>query len=264
MLSRITTRNVIAALAFAFAAPLSAAGNAGEAIAPGDVPTSTTAVPIRAVLELFTSQGCSSCPPADALLQKFADDPSIIALSLPVDYWDYLGWKDSFATARNTERQRGYAKTRGDGAIYTPQVVVNGQLHVNGSKRTDIEAAIDATAAKPAAPQVPIRFWQERNTLNIMAGAALPGSPPREATIWLGVVQQSGTVDIKAGENSGRALTYTNILRDLTPIGLWKGQAMRIQIPRGAVMLAETQKSVVLIQEGRAGPIIGAAWASLW
>ncbi len=238
--------------------------SAQETVAPGEIPTGANATPIRAVLELFTSQGCSSCPPADALLKTFADDPSIIALSLPVDYWDYLGWKDSFATARNTERQRGYAKSRGDGAIYTPQIVVNGQLHVNGSKKTDIEAAIDATVGKPTGPRVQIRFWQERNTLNIATGAAEPNTPVREATIWLGVIQQAGTVNIKTGENAGKSLTYTNILRDLTPIGLWKGQAMRIQIPRGAVMMPETQKSVVLIQEGRAGPIIGAAWASLW
>ena len=112
--------------------------------------------------------------------------------------------------------------------------------------------------------EIPVRFWQENNTLNIATGGAQPGHPVEEATIWFGVVQTSGTVDITQGENKGKSLTYTNIVRELTPIGLWKGQPMQIQIPRGAVMLAETQKSVVLIQEGRAGPIIGAAWAGLW
>src|SRR4029078_4225524 len=100
--------------------------------------------------------------------------------------------------------------------------------------------------------------------LMLATGGAQPGHPVEEATIWFGVVQTSGTVDITQGENKGKSLTYTNIVRELTPIGLWNGPTMPITIPRGAVMLAETQKSVVLIQEGRAGPIIGAAWAGLW
>jgi hypothetical protein len=240
------------------------AGRAETTVTPLGSPDEQEPTPVRAVIELFTSQGCSSCPPADALLKTYAQDPSIIALSLPVDYWDYLGWKDTFASPRNSDRQRSYAKARGDGAIYTPQVVVNGVAHANGSSRSEIEGAIDATTKAAALQQVPIRFWQERNTMNIAVGAAEPAREVREATIWLGVVQTAGIVDIKRGENSGKNIVYTNVVRDLTPIGLWKGQALKIQIPRGAVMLAETQKSVVLIQEGRSGPIVGAAWAGLW
>ncbi len=221
-------------------------------------------LPIRAVIELFTSQGCSSCPPADVLLQKYAADPSVIALSMPVDYWDYLGWKDTFASPRNSERQRAYAKARGDGAIYTPQVVVNGTLHVNGAQQSEIDTAIDVTSKNAALPKVPIRFWQESNNLNIMAGWAEEGKEVKEATIWLGVVQTSGSVEIPRGENAGKKLAYTNIVRELTPVGLWKGKPMMIQIPRAAIMQPATQKSVVLIQEGKAGAIIGAAWAGLW
>jgi hypothetical protein len=231
--------------------------------APANLEPSQPA-PIRAVVELFTSQGCSSCPPADTLLKTLADDPSIMALTLPVDYWNYLGWKDTFASSRNSDRQRSYAKVRGDGSIYTPQVVVNGIQHVNGASKAEIENAIGTTSKSLGPDRIPVRFWQENNTLNIATGGAQPGHPVEEATIWFGVVQTSGTVDITQGENKGKSLTYTNIVRELTPIGLWKGQPMQIQIPRGAVMLAETQKSVVLIQEGRAGPIIGAAWAGLW
>ena len=222
------------------------------------------ATPVRAVVELFTSQGCSSCPPADALLKTLADDPSIIALSLPVDYWNYLGWKDTFASSRNSERQRNYARARGDGAIYTPQAVVNGMLHVNGASKDAIEQAVDITS-KTAGPQhIPIRLWQERNTLNLAMGGEEPGHRAREATIWLGVVQTSGSVDIKRGENGGKTLTYTNIVRELTPIGLWKGQPLEVQLPRAALMQAEVQKIVVLVQEGRSGPIIGATLAGLW
>src|SRR5262245_55076196 len=94
---------------------------------------------VRGVVELFTSQGCSSCPAADRLLGELASDRSIVALSLPIDYWDYLGWKDTLAKPRHTARQRGYAQQRGDREVYTPQVVVNGALHVLGSDRGAIE-----------------------------------------------------------------------------------------------------------------------------
>src|SRR6516225_7449821 len=96
----------------------------------------------RAVIELFTSQGCSSCPPADKLLGQLAADPSLVALSLPIDYWDYLGWKDTLADPRNSARQRAYSHARGDREVYTPQVVVNGSLHALGSDRNAIESAI--------------------------------------------------------------------------------------------------------------------------
>ena len=160
--------------------------------------------------------------------------------------------------------QRAYAKSRGDGAIYTPQAVINGSIHVNGSQKAEIDQAIDLTSKDVALPHVELRFWQEANTLNIATGAAEPGREVKEATIWLGVVQTTGSVQIAKGENAGQTLVYTNIVRELTPIGLWKGQPLMIQIPRSAVMLPATQKSVVLVQEGKAGAIIGAAWAGLW
>ena len=259
---RASIGRVTATLAFVLALPMLALS--GEMVPPSRGTTKSSIVPVRAVLELFTSQGCSSCPPADALLKSYADDPGVMALSMPVDYWDYLGWKDTFASPRNTERQRAYAKARGDGAIYTPQIVVNGQLHVNGAQKADIDNAIDLTVKNTALQRVTIRFWQEANTLNISAEGAEFGREIREATIWLGLVQTSGVVNIAHGENAGNKLTYTNIVRELTPIGLWKGQPLLIQIPRAALMHAATQKSVVLVQEGKAGPIIGAAWAGLW
>src|SRR5437868_14905051 len=89
----------------------------------------------RAVVELFTSQGCSSCPPADKLMGEFAADPSLVSISLPIDYWDYLGWRDTLADPRHTARQKAYSKGRGDREVYTPQVVVNGSLHALGSDR---------------------------------------------------------------------------------------------------------------------------------
>src|SRR3954447_21813677 len=108
----------------------------------------------RAVIELFTSQGCSSCPAADQLLGELANDPSLVSISVPIDYWDYLGWKDTLADPRNTARQRAYAHVRGDGKVYTLQVVVNGSLHVLGSDRDAIEAAI-AKSRKSGAMAAP-------------------------------------------------------------------------------------------------------------
>jgi len=245
-----------AAVVLAPATSLSAADDVTDAGAPK--------VPVRAVVELFTSQGCSECPPADALLKTLSEDPSIVALSLPVDYWNYLGWKDTFASPRNTERQRNYARARGDGAIYTPQAVVNGRIHVNGASRMQIDDAIvDATQAG-SVQQVPVKFWQERNTLNFALGGDTPGHTPREATIWLGVVQTEGTVDIKQGENAGKTISYTNIVRELTPVGIWKGQPIEVHLPRAEMMQADVQKIVLLVQEGRSGPIIGATMAGLW
>src|ERR1700744_3690727 len=110
----------------------------------------------RAVVELFTSQGCSSCPPADKLLGELAKDPSIIALSMPIDYWDYLGWKDTLADSRFSARQKAYSAMRGDRDVYTPQAVVNGSVHVVGSDRAGIEDAIGATEKAHGGMSVPV------------------------------------------------------------------------------------------------------------
>ena len=124
--------------ALRFAALLAATGI-------GYLSTGAAAAQPRYVLELFTSQGCSSCPPADRLFAKLADDPQFIVLSLPVDYWDRLGWKDTFAKHAFTERQRAYASARGDGQVYTPQAVVNGSEHANGANRRAIDASAETT-----------------------------------------------------------------------------------------------------------------------
>src|SRR5881394_1872074 len=112
----------------------------------------------RAVIELFTSQGCSSCPPADKLIGEFAADPSLVSISLPIDYWDYLGWKDTLADPHHTARQKGYSKVRGDREVYTPQVVVNGGLHALGSDRSAIEKAIAKSHENPATLSLPVKL----------------------------------------------------------------------------------------------------------
>ncbi len=216
------------------------------------------------VLELFTSQGCDTCPPADAVLASFAERPDVVAISLPVDIWDYLGWKDTLASQRNSERQKAYAKARGDGAIYTPQVVVNGMVGVNGSDAAAINAAIKETDEKLKPKRVPLRFWHEGKSIVIEAGDAPPELANKEATIWFAVVQKVAKVPVQRGENMGKTLTYTNIVRELIPVGTWNGKAMNLQLARTAIMRPETEACIVLLQEGKAGPILGSAWTGLW
>ncbi len=220
--------------------------------------------PPKNVLELFTSQGCDTCPPADSVLASYAQRPDVIAISLPVDIWDYLGWKDTLASDKNSERQKFYAKARGDGAIYTPQVIVNGMIGVPGSNSAAIEEAIKTTDAELKSIRVPVRFWHERNSIIIEAGDAPAGLKGKEATIWFAVVQKSANVPIQRGDNKGKTLTYTNIVREMLPVGTWNGKAMNLQLARTAIMTPETEACIVLLQEGKAGPILGAAWTGLW
>ena len=125
----------------------------------------------RALLELFTSQGCSSCPAADKLLGELADDPSLVALSVPIDYWDYLGWKDTLASPAHSARQRAYARVRGDRQVYTPQIVVNGAMHVLGSDRAAIERMIAQTDQKPRVMSLPVLLTFDGGNLNVTVEA---------------------------------------------------------------------------------------------
>ncbi len=222
-------------------------------------PGAGSSEPPRAVIELYTSQGCSDCPAADALLKTYIDEQNVVGLTLPVDYWDYLGWKDTLAGPRNTERQRDYAERFGIGTVYTPQAVVNGAVEVLGSSASEIERAINATATALASSRVPVHFWHYGNSVIIEAGAAPNDAEPKEATIWLAVVQKRVDVPVKDGENKGRTLTYYNVVRELTPVGVWNGRPTTIRLARADIMKPETEDLVVLIQEARSGPIIGAA-----
>lgn len=220
-------------------------------------------LPVSAVIELFTSQGCSSCPPADQLLESYAKRRDVMALSLPVDYWDYLGWKDTLATAKNSERQRAYAKSRGDGAVYTPQAVVNGSAHAVGSDRAQIERQIAKTAMEFAEKRVPMRFWRTPTMIIVEVASANDTATAKEATIWLAPVDEAVEVEIQRGENHGKSLKYFNVVRELTPIGVWTGKAMRIQIAAQPFLKPGNVRYAVLMQEGTNGPIIGAAWLGM-
>src|SRR5580698_6177356 len=129
----------------------------------------------RAVVELFTSQGCSSCPPADKLIGELAKDPSVVALSMPIDYWDYLGWKDTLADARFSARQKAYSVMRGDRDVYTPQVVVNGSAHVVGSDRAGIEDAIGDTRKTEGVMSVPVSMTLAGKQITVSVAASTKG-----------------------------------------------------------------------------------------
>ncbi len=223
------------------------------------MPTKTTAAPV-AVVELFTSQGCSSCPTADALLSKMANRDNVIALSMPVDYWDYLGWKDTLANPKFSERQRAYAHARGDGQIYTPQAVVNGLVHVNGADEGMIGNTIEKTGKAVAAGYVPIRLSETKEQrLVVETGPAQAGVAAKEATLWLAVIATNVTVPIARGENQGKTITYSNVVRELMPIGMWNGKQMTVQLERHSFMRPGTDRCAVFLQQGKAGPIVGAA-----
>ena len=203
-------------------------------------------------MELYTSQGCSSCPEADALLNRLAERDDIIAVSFSVDYWDYLGWKDTLAQTKFTERQKGFAKALGDGMVYTPQVVVNGAVHVNGSDERKISAAIEKTNKSIAASHVPVRLSIAGDKLVVEVGST-PGRSIQESTIWLAVISPSVQVPITRGENKGKTVTYANVVRNLMPIGTWNGKAMTVQLQRHSIAHAGAERCAVLVQQGRAG-----------
>lgn len=228
--------------------PLSAAmvvaitgGSAGiRAASPKDA----TATPT--VVELFQSQGCSSCPPADAYLNAIADRPDILALSFAVTYWDQLGWKDTFGSPRFTDRQRDYAQA-GRGQVATPELIVNGTTAVVGSNR----AAFDAAIAKAGPPRGGPAIAVEGSTVRI--GKAASGVP---STIWLVRYDpRFRDVPIRAGENNGKTLPHRGIVRELIRLGDWRGAGISFETPRPRESGLLT---AVLVQRGRGGPIVAA------
>ncbi len=211
----------------------------------------------RAVVELFTSQGCSACPAADRIIGDLARDPGVIALTLPVTYWDYLGWKDTLAHAAFTERQRAYAGQRGDRQVYTPQAVVNGAAAVVGSDRAALEHSIRDPGTAESLP-VPIRSELTADRIRIEVGAR--SDHGRKAELWLLPVMRAREVAIGRGENRGKIVTYRNVVRGMHHVGSWDGAAARFEVPRSA-LVGEADSYVLVLQAEHGGPgrILGAA-----
>jgi hypothetical protein len=215
----------------------------------------------RAVLELFTSQGCSSCPTADKLLGELAGDPSLVAVSVPIDYWDYLGWKDTLASPAHSARQRAYARVRGDRQVYTPQIVVNGSTHVLGSDRSAVERAITVTDRNAAIMSVPVLMSVGGNYLNVKVAA---GKEHVGGEVWLCLLVQSVPVEIGRGENHGRTVTYHNVVRRWLKLGDYTGTDAVWNVPIADILGDDIDGAAVLVQQGsheKPGIILGAAFA---
>ncbi len=202
------------------------------------------------VVELFTSQGCSSCPAADKILAKLALRDDVIALALHVDYWDYLGWKDSFAKAMFSMRQRAYARAAQKHTIYTPQVVVQGASHAIGNRERDVNSLIERHSKEPKSVALDVSRYGNDLIVNIRAISGPVGAAVIEIVRYM--PQQ--TVNIRAGENAGRKIVYTNIVTDWQPMAQWNGRT-------GLTLkttITGTDPVVILVQSKDYGPIIAA------
>jgi hypothetical protein len=218
----------------------------------------------RALLELFTSQGCSSCPAADKLLGELAKDPTLVVLSDPIDYWDYLGWKDTLASPAHSARQRAYARVRGDRDVYTPQIVVNGAMDALGSDQAAIEKTIVQTDTKSDVMALPVLVSFGGGGLTVNVGSA--ENEHASGEVWLCPLARAVAVAIGRGENHGRTVTYHNVVRNWLKLGDWTGAAASWSVPAAQVKTDDVDAAVVMVQEGthdKPGIILGAAYTPL-
>lgn len=213
---------------------------------------------LKGVVELFTSQGCSSCPPADAELARLAEQEDVLALSYHVDYWNYRGWADTLSSAASTKRQYGYARTLRRKNVYTPQAVINGQDHVNGADGTAISATLNKLSAIGAGMTVEVSANMDTEGLDISVG---PGKG--KADIIAIYFDEVTTVEIKRGENAGRTITYFHSVRDMETVGMWNGEAVSLKLPASVISAYPGRSCVILLQvvskDGTPGRILGAA-----
>ncbi|NNE50944.1 MAG: DUF1223 domain-containing protein [Sulfitobacter sp.] len=203
------------------------------------------------VVELFTSQGCSSCPAADKLLHELAEREDVIALGLHVDYWDYIGWKDPFGDPAHAERQRAYAAAGGRHMIYTPEMVVQGQTDIVGAKPMKLSQAI-ATHTKKG-PQINLVLERRGDDLTIRAVPLGALSGP--LTVHMLRYTPRATTQIKRGENAGHTYDYANIVEGWQVLTTWDGQAV-LSLTASA---PGDKPAVILIQRDGTGPILAAA-----
>jgi hypothetical protein len=199
------------------------------------------------VVELFQSQGCSSCPPANAVLNAIADRPDVFALSFAVTYWDQLGWKDIFAHPAYTARQWEYSRAGGRTNVSTPQMIVNGRGVLIGHNQKQAEAFIRRFDRNGAGPAIAARA----GTIGIARA-----SPRRAANVWLARYDpRSNNVPIRAGENGGRTLPHRNIVRSIHLLGKWTGGEATYKVPPSSNRL---YRSAVMVQDGPGGAILAA------
>jgi hypothetical protein len=207
------------------------------------------------VVELFTSQGCNSCPPAEAYIGELTRNKDVLALSFHVDYWDDLGWKDPFSLGISTERQRSYSAAQGRSSVYTPQVVIDGQRDFVGTDRRNIGQAL-------AAPRngVPVGISLQEGDVVVDLGAQTQTAP---SEVLLVAYLRKATTPIGRGENSGRTLEEFNIVRGIRNLGQWKGDAASFRTPRSSLPRDATDVAI-LVQSTGQHAVVGAGTRSLY
>lgn len=227
---------------------------AGGTILPRGLRADTAGTPV--LIELFTSQGCSSCPPADALAGELARDPLNYVVSLNVDYWDYLGWNDTLAKPEYSKRQFDYGKSRGDMEVYTPQMVMNGHYHAVGSKPAEVRKFITECREEGLKATLSLTVTGKEVKVTIPA-QAITG----EATLWLMAIAPEVKAVIERGENAGKTVTYHNVVRNMVPAALWKGEEYQGAWMRDAVIPADCTSCIAVLQKDKTGQVIGLARA---
>jgi hypothetical protein len=247
----------VAVAALVAAATMVAPSRSDDPARAADAPASNMPV----IVELFTSQGCSSCPPADAFLGELASRPDVVALAMHVDYWDYIGWKDPFAKRMYTERQRDYARSLWQRFVYTPQMVVDGRYQDVGSDRHAINKLIErALADKAKQPLVQITQVDEPQS------AGSPSGPPAKikvesigfrgtASVWLALYDREHQTQVQRGENAGRRLVDYNVVREFRRIGTFDGRSVTLALELGE-LAGRHDAGVVFVQQDGTGPIL--------
>jgi hypothetical protein len=254
------------------------------------------------VVELYTSQGCSSCVPADALATKLAQRGGLVVMTLPVTYWDMFGWKDTLASDANTRRQKAYAAALRHGGVYTPQMIIDGSKDVAGGREDSVSYALDLAALARDDGMLPdedapgiahgdglskgeiafvagarVKTWARsawsvgvdltKMPKNLRVGIARAPDMAKhsnvDATVWLFRMRSGATVKIGAGENAGRTATYRNVVTDIKNIGRWRGEAVAIDVPKPNAKTTLPHDSLaVVVQQGDYGRVLGAAYVN--
>jgi hypothetical protein len=208
-------------------------------------------------VELFTSQGCSSCPPADKFMGELTKRPGVVGVTFNVDYWDYLGWRDTLGSPAHSRRQREYAARRGDGRVYTPQMVINGRTHEVGSHRRAVLAEIERQSAMPDRYFVPIELSADGSELAVDVGGGPTDRIIQASTLWVLSITPEVAVKIRRGENAGREIRYYNVVRQMTPVGMWKGDAITQRLPKSQFLTGGNTMCAAVLQVDGGGPILG-------
>lgn len=209
------------------------------------------------VAELFTSQGCSSCPPADAVAARLARDPAILVISRPVTYWDRLGWKDSLGREGNTRLQRQYGDTAFGGAnIYTPQLVVDGRSQNIGSQEAGVRSLLAHAASHRQRTGVRVQVTGSAGQARTVR---LDGPAGQKAEVMLVALSSRETVKIGRGENGGRTISYTNVVLDEARIGTWAGGSQALTVTAAQLDRPGADRHALIVRNGPGGAIIGSA-----